>query len=143
MTQVPEIDYSSRSGRIARVIAYLCWIGAGAILSSHPSVLVSTGLFGIFVFAFSLFIFLGGVFSALGAITDRWIGEYVGLPLVISTMWVYGSLTLIAQPFLWTRVAFGLILISFGFKIIPRWRYIKRLVDANREKTKYEEDEGK
>lgn len=80
---------------------------------------------------------VGGAGCLVGAATDRWIGEYAGLPLVTSTLWLYGGLLVAAGftgEFSYTRLAFGLLFVSFGFKALGRWQDIRDLIRAHRKR---------
>lgn len=143
MTQlIPEFEYPSRSRRLARVLAYFLWAVSGIILISNPSGLINTSLTGAIVYVWSIFIMLGGISSFLGSITDRWIGEYVGLPMVISSVWLYGGLFIFAGTFTYVKLAVGLLFISFGLKALGRWQDIRDLVDAHRKSIKLKGQDG-
>jgi hypothetical protein len=89
---------------------------------------------GYVVYLWAIFMMVGGVLCLLGSLSDRWIGEYAGLPLVISTVWLYGGI-LVAAGFTgelsYVRLAIGLLFISFGFKALGRWQDIRDLVRAH------------
>jgi hypothetical protein len=88
---------------------------------------------------------LGGLSCTLGAATDRWLGEYAGLPLVTSTLWLYGGI-LVASGMTggvyYTRLAIGLLFVSFGFKALGRWQDIRDLVKANRKRNRSRRQNG-
>lgn len=74
--------------RGVRVASYAMMAAAGAVAYAIPvsSIKSSTGWL---VYVWASFLLLGGALSALGALTDRWIGELAGLPLISSAFGVY------------------------------------------------------
>lgn len=128
-----KIDGSATSPlrRWARGIAYSLWIAAGAFFIGSPSAIVKDSVLGYVTYAWAFSMVIGGGFALIGAITDRWLGEFTGLPMVIGTLWFYGGLVIADQPFTGIKAGLGLLLISFGFKVLGRfldvWKTIKDL----------------
>lgn len=134
MTTVPEFVHPGPRKRVARVLAYVLWIAAGILLTASPSDIIADKTSGYVVYLWAIFMMLGGISCFVGAVSDRWLGEYAGLPLVISTLWLYGGI-LTAAGFTgelsYVRLAIGLLFISFGFKALGRWQDIRDLIKAH------------
>lgn len=64
------------------------WTGGGLVAFLIPvtSIRATTSWL---VYLWALFLLVGGLLSAYGAVTDRWIGELVGLPLISSAFGVW------------------------------------------------------
>lgn len=145
MTVVPEFVYPSPRRRVARVLAYSLWVIAGILLTASPSEIIAGNTSGYIVYVWAIFMMVGGIFSFIGAATDRWIGEYTGLPLVISTLWLYGGILTVASftgEFSYVRLAIGLLFVSFGLKALGRWQDIRDLVKAHRERLRSKRQNG-
>jgi hypothetical protein len=78
----------SRPRRVVRVVSYVMMAMAGALSFAIPvsSIEATTGWL---VYLWAAFLLLGGILSGWGAVTDRWIGELLGLPLISSAFAVY------------------------------------------------------
>lgn len=78
----------SRPRRGVRVVSYTMMAAAGALSFAIPvtSIEVNTGWL---VYLWAGFLLIGGGLSSWGSITDRWIGELMGLPLITSAFAVY------------------------------------------------------
>lgn len=71
---------------------YLAMAVAGVFAGLFPSPSVSNAAAAdhYLVTLWDIFLLCGGIASSAGAITGRWLGEYVGLPLLASVFAVYG-----------------------------------------------------
>ncbi len=113
-----------RPRRIVRVVGYAMMASAGAVAFAIPvgSIRASTG--GL-VYFWAAFLLVGGILCGFGAVTDRWIGEYAGLPL-ISTAWgVYFVVLALARTVnaLAASLAFG----AVALILFARWRDISMI----------------
>nr|MDT0660873.1 hypothetical protein [Micromonospora sp. DSM 115978] len=74
--------------RWSRVAGFVLFgaAGAGAALWPTPSVRDATGSL---VYVWATWLIGGGLLAAIGSATDRWIGEYLGLPLLAAAFAVY------------------------------------------------------
>lgn len=112
---------SRRPHRAARVVAYSLFALAGAAAMVWPSPTVATAT-GWLVYVWAIWLGVGGLAAAIGAITDRWIGEYAGLPLLFSAFGVYAIVILSAQRL--TSLAGAFALGAIAAKLIARWQDI-------------------
>ena len=68
---------------------------------------------------------VGGALSGFGAITDRWYGEYCGLPLLASVFGVYGIGALaLARANQWTSLAGGFAFLAIAVLFCARWAQV-------------------
>lgn len=134
--------YPSKAGRVARILAYTLWILAGAILLFNPSQVISGSTRGLVIYVWALFIVLGGCLSLVGSLFNLWIGEFIGLPLTITALAVYGFVIVTAEPFSWARFAFGLLFFSLFLLAISRWQGIRDFIQTERLRIKLEELDG-
>ena len=86
--------------RYTRIIGYLMMAagGATAFAIPAPSIQAATGWV---VYLWAAFLLAGGSLCAYGALTDRWIGEYTGLPLISSAFGVYAVVLVLSFYLLW------------------------------------------
>jgi hypothetical protein len=91
--------------------------GVGGAAVPTPSVQQATGSL---VYLWAAFLAVGGSVSALGAVTDRWIGEYTGLPLLWAAWGVYSVvLATLLSP---ASLVAALALAAVGLLLYSRWR---------------------
>ncbi|WP_431728251.1 hypothetical protein [Verrucosispora sp. TAA-831] len=116
--------------RWSRVAGYamMAAAGIGAALYPTPSVQEATGPL---VYLWAGFLVLGGVLAAAGAITDRWIGEHLGLPLLCAAHGVYA--VVLASALAPASVVASLALGGFALLLAGRWRDVSVVrVEATR-----------
>lgn len=77
----------SRFIRVALTTAYLIFTIVGALIWFSP---VVVDIYGPAIRTLALFLVVGGGFSALGAATQRWAGEFAGLPLLAVAFLSFG-----------------------------------------------------
>lgn len=110
--------------RFTRAFAYACFVSAGGtmLLNPNPPHLIAQPD-GVIATAF---LFVGSMLSLLGVLTDRWIGEYVGLPLLGTAMPVLGLLVAKTafNAFPYGSVSILLMFLGFGWLFSSRWRSI-------------------
>ena len=75
--------------RWVTALAYVLWAVSGVVFLFSERVGDIYGWPGLVT---SLFLFLGGALSAYGAIFLEWVGEFLGLPLLASSLTVLGAL---------------------------------------------------
>ncbi|MEU0081355.1 hypothetical protein ABZY58_25935 [Micromonospora tulbaghiae] len=97
--------------------AMMAAAGVGAAMVPTPSVVDATGPL---VYLWAGFLAVGGLLSAYGAATDRWIGEHIGLPLLWAAFGVYALIlaSLLAPASVVASMAIG----AFGLLLFGRWR---------------------
>jgi hypothetical protein len=114
--------------------------GAAAWLWPTPSLAEATAGAQVLLLIWEVFLIVGGISSAVGAFTDRWLGEYVGLPLLASTFGVYAAAAAAAgitagRP---TSTAGALALAAIAVVIVGRWLEVglvrREALDAARER---------
>lgn len=74
--------------RTARIAGYVMMACGGGVAFAIPAGSIQASA-GALVYLWATFLLLGGVMCAAGALTDRWLGELVGLPLISSAFGVY------------------------------------------------------
>lgn len=119
--------------RLVYATGYLLMAAAGALAAIWPSPNVSSAAAAAsyLVLVWDAFLVVGGLCSAIGAITQRWIGEYVGLPLLASVFAVYGVAALVGgRPF---ALAGGAAFLGITALFAGRWldvAAVRRLASA-------------
>ncbi|MFI7072040.1 hypothetical protein [Micromonospora sediminicola] len=113
MTRSPQPRRWSRFAGYAMMAA----AGVGAALVPTPSVQEATGPL---VYLWAGFLTVGGLLSAYGAATDRWIGEHIGLPLLWAAFGVYALI--LASLLAPASVVASLALAAFALLLFGRWR---------------------
>jgi hypothetical protein len=103
------------------VAGYAMMAAAGAVAFAIPlsSIQASTGWL---VYVWAGFLLLGGLLCGWGAVTDRWIGELTGLPLISSAWGVYFVVLSLTRTVsgLAAALAFG----AVALLLVARWRDI-------------------
>lgn len=104
-----------------RVLTYLLMFVAGICLILSPFLsLIYIGT----AEAMAWFLTVGGLTSALGAFFERWVGEYVGVPLLASAFGVFGVISFAGAveetPYLASANLALLLAVMFG--LLTRWR---------------------
>jgi hypothetical protein len=106
--------------RWAYASGYLLMAVAGVFAGIWPSPNVSNAAAsGYLVFVWDTFLVAGGLCSSVGSVTERWFGEYIGLPLLGTVFAVYGLATFLAP----NRVAFaaGAAFLGMAMLLASRW----------------------
>ena len=124
---------TAEGGRWLRVATYLAVITGGAWALMWPSQnFLSYGGLPV-AYAYSAAMILGGLVCLYGACRGRWVGELVGLPMVIMAT---ASLSII----LWTtlsdslgRGTVALVATTCTLLLAERWRGVRRVATLARE----------
>ena len=115
--------------RILRTIAYGLIGVAGALLLISPVFMADATKGAV---AMSIFILAGGTLSSLGSATGRWVGEFLGLPLLATAFAVFGAITYRenseAAPYL--AAANLTLLLGLSLLFVARWRYVLSVFHA-------------
>lgn len=108
--------------RPARLVAYALFglAGLAAVLWPAPSVQSASGWL---VYVWAAWLLVGGLTSALGTITDRWIGEYAGLPLLVAAFGVYT--VVIGASGRLSSLAGAFVLGGIAAKLAARWQDVQ------------------
>lgn len=104
-----------------RTLAYLLMGSAGVFLLMSP---VLTDVYTTLATIMSWFLVVGGASSFWGALTERWVGEYVGLPLLASSFAVFGVISFAPSFDVYPYVALAnlALLLSVSAGLMARWR---------------------
>jgi hypothetical protein len=110
--------------RIARLVGYVMMAAGGGVAFAIPvrSIESKTGWL---VYLWAAFLLIGGLACAYGAVTDRWIGELVGLPLISSAFGVY--FVVLGLAFTIPGAAIALVFGAIALILLARWRDISRV----------------
>lgn len=111
--------------RWVHMVGYLLMAAAGvcAVIWPTRSVEEATNRLDALILLWAGFLLVGGLLSAYGALTDRWFGEYTGLPLLAVVFVVYGIGALTLGPSSgWTSVAGGMVFLGVSCLLLGRWR---------------------
>lgn len=119
--------------RAARITKYAFLVLAGTAMFFAASAVLTSAL-GVMVYAWAVMMFAGGAVCILGAVTDWWLGEFVG------TVPLFFVFSMFAIVFLYTgfadavpaRVAFGCIFASFAVWVLARFMDIWNLAASSR-----------
>lgn len=105
--------------RPARLIGYSLFTLAGlaAVLWPAPSVESASGWL---VYVWAAWLLTGGLMSAVGTATDRWIGEFAGLPLLFAAFAVYALV--VATGGRLSSIAGACVLAGIAAKLVARWQ---------------------
>lgn len=114
----------SKPRRVVRVAGYSMMAAAGGVAFAIPvsSIQATTGWL---VYLWATFLLVGGILSGLGAVTDRWIGELAGLPLISSAFAVYFVVLVLARTVSGAAagLAFGAVALFLG----ARWQDVSKI----------------
>lgn len=140
------MEHRYRIRRVERICKYAGLVVAGVFLTISPAPLVRDQVSVHVQYMFSICLTISAAMCLWGSVTDRWLGEYGGIFLLTSTMWFYGGTAALAWwPYREHKEAlyiagFSLILISFGFSLLARWKDVRRVkLQASEVVTKSEE----
>jgi peptidoglycan/LPS O-acetylase OafA/YrhL len=117
---------ATRRGRVPLVVGYtfMALAGVAAMVWPAPSVRAATdATSGVLVYLWAILLTIGGLACALGAATDRWLGEYAGLWPLVSTFAVYGIAAFSSGrgP---VSYAGGFALLSISLLMYGRWQVV-------------------
>jgi hypothetical protein len=109
--------------RPVRAVAFtlLAAGGVAALVWPPPAVQAATSPAAALAYVWAALLILGGACSALGAYTDRWLGEFVGLWPLIMVFAVYG-LSAFASSRGLVAVAGGCVLTAVAALLLARWQ---------------------
>lgn len=133
VTAEQYIMHQERNNRW-RAVMYFLMSAAGVCAVLFPSDLVKDQVGSIVVASWSLGLVLSAVTCCYGALTDKWIGEYSGLPLLAAVLFLYGCSAMLGAGFNPSPLfAYGLIIIGVSSGLVARW------LDVRAEKKRAEE----
>jgi hypothetical protein len=110
--------------RLAYAIGYALMAAAGVCAAVWPSrsVEAASNPVNILLMVWAAFLVVGGTCAMAGAVTARWLGEYLGLPLLAAVFAVYGVSALArGQESRWTTLAGGFVFLAVAQAFMARW----------------------
>lgn len=111
---------------------YVALILAGVLTLFVPFEAIEDQVEPLVVKSWSLGLAISSISCAWGSLTDRWIGEYVGLPLLASVFGIWAFAILIAGGLDNLPVTvFGLIILGFASGLVARWRDVQAIKRVN------------
>ena len=112
---------------VLRTIAYI------AIAASGLAIILTD--FPIFYTIMGWWCLVGGLCSSTGSATGRWVGEFIGLPLLSSAMLTFSALTYrdAWDAAGWTSVPSILLLFAYGVLLLGRWLDVQAVGRAAKE----------
>lgn len=119
--------------RALRIPKYSFLCAAGFILLTDPSNIVVDQVSRPVSIAWALCMSLAALICLWGTVTDKWIGEFTGLPLLGGVLAFYGFAGLLSgrERDSLTVIAFGLIVLAFGLGAIARWSELIEVKNAH------------
>lgn len=109
--------------RGARALMYGCLVFAGVCAMFFRSDLVDRQVGPVVNFIWAVCMAISSSICLYGALSDKWIGEYSGLPLLFSVLGLYGLSALFGAD--WNPsplFGYGLIVVGFSSGLIARWQ---------------------
>lgn len=123
-----DID-SSRHWRSAM---YLGLVFSGICFSIDPSRAVSEQVSGLVAIVWGVAITVSAAICLWGALTDMWIGEYTGIPLLSAALFMAGLAAFFGfekgGPFI---VGYGILMVSFSLGLLSRRSTLKSIKNAS------------
>lgn len=114
----------SRPRRGVRVVSYGLMAAAGGVAFAIPVTSIEAAT-GWLVYMWAAFLLFGGILSGWGSITDRWIGELLGLPLISTAFAVYFVVLGLALTV--RAAAASLVLGSIALFLVARWQDVSKI----------------
>ena len=112
---------------VLRTVAYvaIALSGLAIILTDFP----------IFYTIMGWWCLVGGLCSSMGSATGRWVGEFVGLPLLSSAMLTFAGLTYRDSwdAVGWVSIPSVLLLFAYGVLLAGRWLDVQAVGRAAKE----------
>lgn len=124
---------ATEGGRWLRALTYIVVMAGGAWSLCWPSANVIGYGSGWVASAYSLAMFLGGVACLYGAARGRWVGELVGLPLVVPAS---GGLSIVLLATIGDSLGRGTVAavaVTCTLLLADRWRGVWRVSRLARE----------
>lgn len=113
-----------RPRRWPRLLHYGLILGAGVDAIITPSIILTGTLSGYLILTWVLFMSVGSAVAFVGCLRNSWLGEYIGLPLIIFAIGGYGLLA--TAVFVGSlghtgSLVAGLLYLGFAFGLSARW----------------------
>lgn len=116
-----------------RIPMYAGLVVSGVFATIDPSRLVIRQVSFVVAILWAVAMIVSALICLFGALTDRWIGEYTGLPLLASVLALYGGSALLSYSAEtgFVILAYGAVVISFSFGLMARWVDVKLVKKAS------------
>jgi hypothetical protein len=124
------ISKTSRVARAAWSVAYFFFLLAGIVAFFSPSQVLERTLIEILVYAWAVFLTIGGGLCFGGKLRGNWVGEIIGLPLLSAANYIFGALLLVAGTSS-AAIAIGGIFCGTGTAFVGRWIELHKLAKIN------------
>ena len=126
--------------RWTRVLQYVLYTAASMIGAFEPSVILTSNLTSWIIYGWVLCLLIGSALCMIGAIRNSWLGEYLGLPLMIFALGGYGLLALGTALFVNPTAALGALLyLAVTLGLLTRLvevSNLRKIASANRPQRK-------
>jgi hypothetical protein len=103
---------------------YAMMAAAGGVAFAIPVSSIQAAA-GWLVYLWATFLLLGGILCGAGALTDRWIGELAGLPLMSSAFAVYFVVLALTRTI--SGAAAGLAFGAVALLLWARWQDVSKI----------------
>lgn len=124
------MTYIINQRRLLRSVGYSMLVVAGSCgYFLYQGAL--TALLGAMTFAWATFLVIGGAAAVWAVVTDKWLGELAGIPLLVAALTVYGLALFIVAPTP-VGIAIGALMLSLTSFLLARFRDLRVLSKAVR-----------
>lgn len=112
--------------QILRAAMYLSFLGSGSAALFIPSSVIETEI-GWARWVWACFLIIGGLSSLFSSLTGVWVGEYAGIPLILTAVGTYAGALLASSGGSPGQITVGLLQTAIAFGLAARWRDIRIL----------------
>lgn len=115
-----------RRERLFRFFMYLGLVVSGIFATLYPSELVADQVVSVVVRFWATGMVLSAAICLYGALTDKWIGEFSGIPLLASVIAMYGLSAIFSggEGFV---IGLGFVILSFSAGLVARWFDVRKI----------------
>lgn len=117
-----------------RGLMYVCFTASGVFASVAPSRLVTEEVGSTVALCWALCMIVSSLICLYGPVTDRWIGEYAGIPLLAAVVALYGLSAIFDVDWgnveTYILVAYGLTVCGLSAGLSARWLDVRAIKNA-------------
>jgi len=114
--------------RTWRVAMYAGLVASGVFAFLDPSELITQQVSLLIANVWAVCMSLSSAICLYGAVTDKWIGEFTGLPLLIAVAALYGGSSILSfNGDNYIIIAYGLTMLSFSAGLGARWNDVRKI----------------
>lgn len=116
--------------RLTRVVMYGLLTAGAAVSAMAPSQVLSDQSSALFVIVWTACFAAAAGACLIGSVLDRWIAEFVMIPLLSTTLIVFG-IALGAQAWAddtWRVLPYAFLMNAYAFGLLARWRDVQALL---------------